>query len=125
MIPLELKLYQFIGQIRLPILIKGLISAGMIYFAINVLTGSQDKALGIGLSGLLLALFSTWRRFVESLSFLIFIISLIAFCGGPELAERLSRLPPNTRVAGSSPDPHASMLVVGGKVGGKSPTTGE
>jgi hypothetical protein len=64
-------------------ILKCLIIGSMVWFEIAMYCGSTTKGLTIGLASFVLALFTTWRRFLEPVSFWLF-CAAVAFWSNQE-----------------------------------------
>jgi hypothetical protein len=60
--------------------LKCLIIGSMVWFEIAMFSGSITKGLTIGLASLVLALFTTWRRFLEPVTFWVFCAAVAFWC---------------------------------------------
>jgi len=70
---------------------KACLIALMLSFSVEVLTGNPVRAVVVGLFFLVLALFSTWRRFLEPISLFVFCIAVVCWCDR-EFATHVSYL---------------------------------
>ncbi len=52
----------------------------MMLFSIYVITGSVSKGLSVSSICVLISLFTTWRRFLEPISFAVFCLAVIDLC---------------------------------------------
>lgn len=60
-------------------MLKAMVIAAVSMFSIAVFTGSPAKAVTVALFVLVLALFSTWRRYLEPICFIIFCAAVLAW----------------------------------------------
>jgi hypothetical protein len=61
----------------------------MVWFGLAIFSGSIMKGFLIGLICMILALFTTWRRFLEPLSFFLFCVAVAFWCD-PQFLQRIS-----------------------------------
>jgi hypothetical protein len=57
--------------------------------AVAIFTGSYWKATWIGVSVLILSLFTTWRRYLEPLCFFFFVLAVIFTCVEPSTLAKV------------------------------------
>jgi hypothetical protein len=84
----ELDLYEMLSGDGLRTFLKSIAIAGMVWFGIAVFSASIMKGFWIGLACMFLALFTTWRRFLEPLSFSLFCIAVVFWCD-PQALQRV------------------------------------
>ena len=70
---------------------KACLIALMLSFSVEVLTDNPVRAVAVGLFFLVLALFNTWRRFLEPISLFVFCIAVVCWCDR-EFATHVSYL---------------------------------
>jgi hypothetical protein len=69
-------------------LIKASVVAVMLFFSVSTFSGSIWKGLLIAAISFMAALFATWRRYLEPISFLAFCAAVIFWCD-PELPQHV------------------------------------
>ena len=88
----EIDLYEMLSGDAVRTFLKSLAIGGMVWmvwFGIAVFSGSIMKGFLIGLVCMILALFNTWRRFLEPLSFSLFCVAVVFWCD-PQALQRIA-----------------------------------
>jgi hypothetical protein len=67
-------------------LIKAAVVAVMLFFSVSTFSGSILKGLLIAVISFMAALFATWRRYLEPISFLAFCVAVVFWCD-PDLPQ--------------------------------------
>ena len=85
----EIDLYEVLSGHSPRTFLKSLAIGGMVWFGLAMFSGSILKGFLIGLVCVFLALFHTWRRFLEPLSFSLFCIAVVFWCD-PQVLQRMA-----------------------------------
>ena len=85
----EIDLYEMLSGDGLRTFLKSLIIGGMVWFGIAIFSGSIMKGFLIGMCCMVLALFQTWRRFLEPLSFSLFCVAVAFWCD-PQVLQHMA-----------------------------------
>ncbi|WP_426441718.1 hypothetical protein [Bradyrhizobium genosp. P] len=78
-----------LGLRVLRIIPKAVIVAMMTAVSVAIFTGGYWKALWIGTFAFLLSMFTTWRRYLEPISFFIFLAALVVTCTEPATLAKI------------------------------------
>ncbi|WP_426441704.1 hypothetical protein [Bradyrhizobium genosp. P] len=68
---------------------KAAMIAMMTAVSVIIFTDTYWKALWIGAFAFLLSMFTTWRRFVEPISFIVFLAAVVVACIEPSTLDRI------------------------------------
>jgi hypothetical protein len=60
--------------------LKAVLIGGMVWFTVKIFSGSISKAAVLCALCFVLALFSTWRRYLEPVAFVGFVAAAICWC---------------------------------------------
>ncbi len=69
-------------------ILKALVLASISIFVVLVFTGEFWKAVLVSIMTFVMALFSTWRRYLEPIGLMAFVVATIFLCA-PLLASRM------------------------------------
>lgn len=75
---IEVFLAQLMDRYARPML-QAMVIAAVSLFSIAVFTGSPAKAVTVALFVLAMAMFSTWRRYLQPISFIVFCAAVLAW----------------------------------------------